>query len=172
MKQLAGSMVAAGLCLGMVQWAHAEEKLNSLSVSGNYTSSDQEGDEGTTTLFLAFERLVDSSLSVGLGLFVMKSGATTASSYNLEGKSYFNAPGKPGGDAFYSKLILGLSSISGEGFSSSGYTYGVYVGLEHAMTESASIFGEVGARKENYSSSDFDASRGLIEFNVGLKVSF
>lgn len=172
MKSIIGAALL-GTFLSLALNAHAGEKLNAITFSGNISSTETEGQTNDMSqINIGYERMFTPQVTLGVRFSLFEASSTTSTYVYFEPKYYFATPGTPGNTVVYLKGSLGSFSSSGDNYDASGMGYGGFIGLEHAVTESASIFGEIGVTSFKLDAGDNTVTQDGNEIFFGMKYSF
>lgn len=144
----------------MIAPAMAQEKKNSISMFGNYTSM---GNTETGMVYGHLGHLMSDKLEVGVSLMQIF-GSFSSTGYGVDAQYYFSPVGKAGainpylkGDVFF---------INGSGVTST--QTGVSVGVALAASETSEYFAEYGFLNQSSSGRSQSGS----QLNVGIKIRF
>lgn len=160
-------LIASVLALSSVALAaHAEEKRNAVSLSGNISSSS---DFSQANVNAGYERLLTDKLSLSVNVLYLKSkfGGSSFDSTGVTGGAtyYLGRPMQASNMLFYGKAVLGTTHSSGAG---SETLVGGFGGLEQPMGENTSLFEELGFQRTKFAGENVNQ----IVFNFGLKLRF
>jgi hypothetical protein len=160
-------LIACALALTSVaSVAHAEEKRNAVSLSGNISSSS---DFSQANVNAGYERLVTDKLSVSVNVLYLKSkfGGSSFDSTGVTGgvTYYIGQPMQGSNMLFYGKAVVGTTHTSGAGSES---LYGGFGGLEQPIGENTSLFEELGFQRTKFAGENLNQ----VVFNFGLKLRF
>jgi len=160
-------LIACALALTSVaSVAHAEEKRNAVSLSGNISSSS---DFSQANVNAGYERLLTDKLSLSVNVLYLKSkfGGTSFDSTGVTGGAtyYIGQPMQSSNMLFYGKAVVGTTHTSGAGSES---LFGGFGGLEQPMGENTSLFEELGFQHTKFAGENLNQ----VVFNFGLKLRF
>jgi opacity protein-like surface antigen len=158
-------LVAAMLAL-LSSSVMAQTKDQSISVFGNYSKvSGVDGGNGSLYGAYGFLPMESVELNVFLGVnFTSGANSDTTTLAGVAAKYYFGSLGQAGKLVPY--LKADLATMHGDALSQT--IYGAGVGIDYALTESASIYLEALAHKSTKS----EFSGTMTDLNLGLTYRF
>ena len=144
----------------------AQSKDQSVSVFGNYSkTSGVDGGNGSLSGAYGFMAMQNLEISLFLGVnFTSGAQSDTATNGGVAAKYYFGALGQAGSMVPYVKADIG--TYKSDAFSES--FYGAGVGIDYALSESASLYLEAVAHKSTKS----ESSGTRTDLNLGLTYRF
>lgn len=164
-KKLALLAAAVALSATAVS-AQAQEKRNAVSLLGNISSSS---DFSTSVINGGYERLVTDKLSLSVNVLYTQSKfrSQTSDTVGVTGgvTYYIGRPLQASNMLYYAKGVVGTTKTKGFG---SEMLFGAYGGLEQPISESTSLFEELGVQRTKFA----DENVTQVVFNFGLKLRF
>lgn len=166
MKKKLALMAAAIALSAVAVSAQAQEKRNAISLLGNISSSS---DFSTAVINGGYERLVTDKLSLSVNVLYTQSkfSGITSDTVGVTGGAtyYIGRPLQASNMLYYAKGVIGTTKTKGFG---SEMLYGAFGGLEQPISESTSLFEELGMQHTKFGNEGVNQ----VVFNFGLKLRF